>query len=98
MRLYYEKLWNKRTCEPSAWINNSLTLEQWIVKSPYVAKYRLRTQWEKVLSLAILLVVLFSGESILTIIGDWCGELRGNISIFDKKADVVVLLLLTLSV
>ena len=42
------------------------------------------------------LVVLFSGESILTIIGDWCGEPRGNISIFDKKADVVVLLLLTL--
>ena len=44
------------------------------------------------------LVVLFSGESILTIIGDWHGEPRGNISIFDKKADVVVLLLLTLSV
>ena len=32
-----DRLAQPKTCEPMPWINNSLTLEQWIVKSPYVA-------------------------------------------------------------
>ena len=43
------------------------------------------------------LVVLFSGESILTIIGDWHGEPRGNISIFDKSGCSSIIVVDTLS-